>query len=65
MEGVIQQAAAPEDGLATGNGQAVQEAPRETAVPYAMGWVPELPDVRDYTAETSEVAIIPAVAGGA
>lgn len=58
METVIEQAAAVERDLATGNGHAVQEAPRDVAVPYAMGWVPELPDVRDYTAETGDVAVL-------
>jgi C1A family cysteine protease len=67
MEAVIEQAgdAAVQDDVALGNGHAPELSARDVAVPYAMGWVPELPDVRDYTTETSEVAgLLGAVAAG-
>jgi C1A family cysteine protease len=57
MEAVIEQAG--ETALAghpaLGNGHAPEQPTPDVAVPYAMGWVPELPDVRDFSTSTGEV----------
>jgi C1A family cysteine protease len=57
MEAVIERAgeAAIQRQVALGNGHAAEPAARDVAVPYAMGWVPELPDVRDFSTATGEV----------
>ena len=40
------------------NGQAAAAPPPDTDVPYAMGWMRDLPDVRDFTTSSQEVASI-------
>ena len=56
MEATIEQAGTYEPVAANG----LAEAPpvREADVPYAMGWVRDLPDVRDYTTGSDEVAAL-------
>jgi C1A family cysteine protease len=56
MDAVIEHAGAYDAELTAGNGRADARPIRDAAVPYAMGWVPELPDIRDYTMSTGEVA---------
>jgi len=54
MEATIEQAGAYEP--VAGDGQAEAPPVREGEVPYAMGWLRDLPDVRDYTTGSDEVA---------
>jgi len=55
MEATIQQAGFDEE-VAVGNGHAAAPPVQEPAVPYAMGWMRDLPDMRDYTTSTQDVA---------
>ena len=59
MEATIEQAGpyAGDIAVAT-NGHAVAAPVRDPAVPYAMGWMRDLPDVRDYTTGDDDVAKI-------
>jgi C1A family cysteine protease len=64
MEATVEQAApyTPE----VGNGHAEAPPVRDPAVPFSMGWLRDLPDVRDYTSETAQVAsVLGSVAAGA
>ena len=54
MEATIQQAP-PVESVAT-NGHADEVPARDPAVPFSMGWMRDLPDVRDFTPEHEEVA---------
>ena len=64
MEATVDQAA-PFTPVA-GNGHAEAAAARDPSVPFSMGWMRDLPDVRDYTPEHEEVAgILSSVAAGA
>lgn len=66
MEATIEQAGTYEPAHALGNGQAAAPPVRDPAVPFAMGWMRDLPDVRDYTADNTEVTdLLDAVAAGA
>jgi C1A family cysteine protease len=56
MEATIEQAGAHDP--VAGNGQAAAAPPPDTDVPYAMGWMRDLPDVRDFTTSSQEVASI-------
>ena len=58
MEATIEQAGPFEERVAPGNGHAAAPPVRETEVPYAMGWMRDLPDVRDYTTGHEEVATL-------
>jgi C1A family cysteine protease len=50
---------------ALGDGHAAAPPVRESEVPYAMGWMRDLPDVRDYTTAHEEVAsLLSAVPAG-
>lgn len=63
MEATVEQAA-PFTPVAE-NGHAEAPAIRDPAVPFSMGWMRDLPDVRDYTPEHEEVAsILSSVAAG-
>ena len=53
MAAVIEQYGAD---VSPGDGHAIAPPIQDPAVPYAMGWVPELPDIRDYTMSHGEVA---------
>ena len=55
MEATIEQAGTIEP--VAGNGQAAAPVV-DAAVPYAMGWLRDLPDVRDFTTGSAEVAAI-------
>jgi C1A family cysteine protease len=58
MAATIEQAAPYEGAVAVaGNGHALA-VPSDPAVPYAMGWVRDLPDVRDFTTGHDEIAPI-------
>ena len=58
MEATIEKAAPYQGDLSIAtNGQAVS-VPADPAVPYAMGWNRDLPDLRDYTVEHEKVAAI-------
>ena len=58
MEATVSQAAPYEGDLSIAtNGHAVT-VPTDPAVPYAMGWNRDLPDLRDYTTEHPSVAAI-------
>jgi len=64
MEATVEQAA-PYSAEA-GNGLAEAPPARDPAVPFSMGWLRDLPDVRDYTSDTAEVAsVLGSVAAGA
>jgi C1A family cysteine protease len=64
MEATVEQAAP--FSVEAGNGQADAPPVRDPAVPYAMGWLRDLPDVRDYTTDTVAVAnVLDSVAAGA
>jgi hypothetical protein len=52
MEATIEQVGPFEQQIAPGNGQAAAPPVRDPEVPFAMGWVRDLPDVRDFTTET-------------
>jgi C1A family cysteine protease len=57
MEATIEQAPSYEGAVAVPtNGQATAAPVRDPAVPYAMGWLRDLPDVRDYTTSSEDVA---------
>ncbi len=56
MEATIEQAGTIEP--VAGNGQAAAPSAVDAAVPYAMGWLRDLPDVRDFTTGSEEVAAI-------
>jgi C1A family cysteine protease len=56
MEATIEQAAPFQEQV--GNGHAAAPPVREADVPFAMGWMRDLPDVRDYTTGHEEVAAI-------
>jgi C1A family cysteine protease len=56
MEATIEQAGTYEP--VAGNGQAAAGPLPDSDVPYAMGWVRDLPDVRDFTTGSEEVASI-------
>jgi C1A family cysteine protease len=59
MEATIEQAGPYAGEIAVaGNGQSVAAPVRDPAVPYAMGWMRDLPDVRDYTSGHEDVAPI-------
>ncbi len=62
MSATIEQAGPYEADTAVGNGHATAAEIRDPAVPYAMGWMRDLPDVRDYTASHAEVAPLLAAA---
>ena len=58
MEATIEKAAPYQGDLSIAtNGHAVA-VPADPAVPYAMGWNRDLPDLRDYTVEHEKVAAI-------
>ena len=64
MEATVEQAAPYS--VETGNGFAEAPPARDAAVPYSMGWLRDLPDVRDYTTDNAEVAsVLGSVAAGA
>ena len=54
MEATIEQAGPIEPQV--GNGHAAAPPVSDVDVPFAMGWMRDLPDVRDYTTGTEEVA---------
>jgi C1A family cysteine protease len=57
MEATVEQATPYAGEIAVaGNGQAAAPPVRDPAVPFAMGWMRDLPDVRDYTTGHEEVA---------
>jgi C1A family cysteine protease len=56
MEATIEQVGPIEAEIALANGHAVAAPMRDPAVPYAMGWTRDLPDVRDFTTSSDEVA---------
>ena len=64
MEATVEQAAPITP--AAGNGHADAAPARDPAVPFSMGWMRDLPDVRDFTPEHEEVAsVLRSVAAGA
>ena len=66
MEATIEQAGTYEAAHEVGNGHAAAPPVRDPAVPFAMGWMRDLPDVRDYTADHTEVTtLLNGVAAGA
>jgi C1A family cysteine protease len=58
MAATVEQAGAYEPDLAVENGQAAAPPVQDPAVPFAMGWMRDLPDVRDYTTGHEEVATL-------
>ncbi len=56
MEATIQQAGPLEGQVEAGNGHAAAPPVLDADVPYAMGWMRDLPDVRDYTTSHADVA---------
>jgi C1A family cysteine protease len=56
MEATVEQAGAYEPELVVENGHAAAPPVQDPAVPFAMGWMRDLPDVRDYTTGHEEVA---------
>jgi C1A family cysteine protease len=54
MEATVQQAGPPD--VEIGNGHAMAPPVQEAVVPFAMGWMRDLPDVRDYTTSHEDVA---------
>jgi C1A family cysteine protease len=54
MEATIEQAV-PYESTVAENGHAIA-VPPDPAVPYAMGWVRDLPDIRDYTTGHEQIA---------
>jgi C1A family cysteine protease len=64
MEATVEQAAP--FSVEAGNGLAETPPARDPAVPFSMGWLRDLPDVRDYTTDHKEVAsVLGSVAAGA
>ena len=64
MEATVEQAAPYS--VEAANGLAEAPPARDPAVPFSMGWLRDLPDVRDYTSDTAEVAsVLGSVAAGA
>jgi C1A family cysteine protease len=65
MEATVEQAGAYEPDLAVENGHAAAPPMQDPAVPFAMGWMRDLPDVRDYTTGHEEVvSLLNAVPAG-
>jgi C1A family cysteine protease len=65
MSATVEQAGPYEAATAVANGHAAAPEIRDSAVPYAMGWMRDLPDVRDFTTSHDEVApILNAVPAG-
>jgi C1A family cysteine protease len=65
MEATIEQAVPYHGEIEIGNGHAVAPPVRDPAVPFSMGWMRDLPDVRDYTPGSDEVvALMSAVPAG-
>jgi C1A family cysteine protease len=59
MEATIEQARPYEADVAVAaNGQTVAAPVRDPAVPYAMGWMRDLPDLRDFTSASEAIAPI-------
>jgi C1A family cysteine protease len=58
MEATIEQAAPAQDLAVAENGHALIAPLHDPAVPYAMGWMRDLPDVRDFTTSHEEIASI-------
>jgi C1A family cysteine protease len=56
MAATIEQAAPYEGAVAVAENGHALAVPSDPAVPYAMGWVRDLPDVRDYTPDHEEIA---------
>src|SRR4051794_9214717 len=56
MEATIEQAGAFERAVAIPDGHRVAAPVAEASVPYAMGWLRDFTDVRDYTRSHAEVA---------
>src|SRR5215218_534449 len=58
METTVEQAGLYEGEVAVGNGHAAAPPVSEAEVPFAMGWMRDLPDVRDYTIGSQEVSAL-------
>jgi C1A family cysteine protease len=56
MAATIEQAAPYEGAVAVAENGHTLAAPTDPAVPYAMGWVRDLPDIRDYTTGHEKIA---------
>jgi C1A family cysteine protease len=56
MAATIEQAAPYEGAVAVAENGHALAVPSDPAVPYAMGWVRDLPDLRDYTTGHEEIA---------
>jgi C1A family cysteine protease len=58
METTVEQAGLFEGEVAVGNGHAAAPPVREAEVPFAMGWMRDLPDLRDFTTGSEEVSAL-------
>jgi C1A family cysteine protease len=56
MAATIEQAAPYEDAVVVAENGHALAGPVDPAVPYAMGWVRDLPDIRDYTTGHEKIA---------